>query len=376
VSRRIIYISGTRADFGLMKQTLLALHQCTDFELVVLATGMHLLEEYGRTVNEIISLGLTVHNCPVTLSGRNGSEMAHAISNQIAQFTDILDDLNPDLLLLLGDRGEMLAGAIAALHLKIPIAHIHGGERSGTIDEPMRHAITKLSHIHFTSTDVSRERIIKMGERPNLVFTTGAPGLDEIYDFTPGNRKTLFEKYGLNLKKSFLMFLFHPVVQQDGEASSQANAILDAVEKMNIQTLVLLPNSDSGGRSIRNEINLRKGNSNFKVIAHLPRSDYLSLLSYASVLVGNSSSGIIESASLGTPAVNIGSRQQGRERNSNTIDVECATDSIYNAIVKAIDLETGNRHNVYGDGTASRKITELLKCLELDSSILQKLNTY
>ncbi len=374
--RRIAYVSGTRADFGLMKSTLLALEQSPDFELSILVTGMHLLSEYGDTFQEIDLLGLSTFKCPVTLSGSSGSEMSRALSQQLEQFTIALKAINPDILLLLGDRGEMLAGAIAALHLKVPVAHIHGGERSGTIDESIRHAITKLSHIHFAATKESHNRIIKMGEKPEFVFTTGAPGLDDIAKFVPTDRHLLYSKYNLDSSRPFLILLFHPIVQQDQDAFSQATSVLDAIEKTGEQTLTLLPNSDSGGALIKDAINERKNNKNLICVTHIPREDYLSLVHYAAVLVGNSSSGIIESASLGTPAVNIGDRQRGRERNSNTIDVKCDSNDIFAGIQNAISLVSNIEDNKYGIGSASQKIVELLSSVNLDKTILEKLNTY
>lgn len=377
MTRKITYISGTRADFGLMKKTLLAIQQNEEFDLNVLVTGMHLLPKYGNTHEEIDVCGLRIlKKVHVQLSGISGAEMAFALADQIKQFTIALQELKPDILLLLGDRGEMLAGAISALHLKIPVVHIHGGERSGTIDEPMRHAITKLSHIHFAATEASRDRIIKMGERPDMVFTIGAPGLDEIVGVEPICKEELFKKYRVDVAKPLLLVLFHPVVQQEEEALKQASAVLEAVEKIKMQALILSPNADAGGESICRAIEQRIDNPDLTQLTHTPRKDYISLLSYSAAIIGNSSSGIIESASLGTPAVNVGDRQNGRERNKNIIDVDFNTENIYNGILRALSMQAESWENVYGDGTASKKIVELLANVELDSSIVEKLNTY
>ena len=207
--RKICYITGTRADFGLMKNTLNLVKKDDNLELEIIVTGMHLLKEYGSTFQEIVDSGFNiVSKVKVELSGSTRDQMPIAIGHQIIKFTKIFMSRNPDIVLLLGDRGEMLAGAIASLHANIPIAHIHGGELSGTIDEPTRHAISKLSHFHFTSTLEAQKRLIRMGENPKNVYVTGAPGLDEICKIKLFDRDTLIKKYGLENGKDFVLFLF------------------------------------------------------------------------------------------------------------------------------------------------------------------------
>ena len=375
--RKVCYISGTRADFGLMKNTLLAIHQHADLNLSVLVTGMHLLSDYGETWREIKECGLNIGaTVPVDLTGGSGKEMALALGAQTKGFTEALTADRPDILLLLGDRGEMLAGAIAALHLNIHIVHIHGGELSGTVDESIRHAISKLAHYHFTATEKSKERLIRMGEKPEHIFVTGAPGLDEIHKMTLLSRSEVMKKFGMDSTRPFILVLFHPVVQQAKMAADQVRAVLNAVINSKKQGLVIMPNADAGGSEIEKEITMLSKSNDLVTAVHVEREAFLSLVSYADVMVGNSSSGIIEAASLGTSVVNIGDRQQCRERNSNVIDVPPDETEVSRAIQEAQAMDVSQGQNVYGDGSASERITNLLLRLSLNRDVLEKVNAY
>lgn len=375
--RKICYISGTRADFGLMKNTLQIINKDKDLDLEVIATGMHLLSEYGNTCQEIYDAGLNViSKVKVELSGISGSQMSIALGNQIIGITSTLEKSKPDLVLLLGDRGEMLAGVIASLHLNIPTVHIHGGELSGTVDESVRHAISKMAHYHFTATNNSKDRLIKMGEIKGNIFVTGAPGLDEIRGAQLIPKEVLLEQYGIDRKKPFILLLFHPVVQQTNDINEQVAIIMESLLSCNIQILALMPNADSGGKVISSKLKRYQEQQKIKTAAHLPRLNFLSLVSEAEVLVGNSSSGIIEAASLGTPVVNIGSRQNLRERSNNVVDVSIEKSQIISGISKAISLNKSLFKNVYGDGESSKRIVNLLKGLDLNPKILDKANAY
>jgi len=225
--RKLCYITGTRADFGLMKTVLIAINKHPALDLSLVVTGMHLIGKYGDTISEIEQSGLNiVARIPVALYGQSGLEMSLAMAEQIKQMTLVFQENKPDIVLLLGDRGEMLAAAIVALHLNIPIVHIHGGERSGTIDESMRHAISKIAHFHFVASDESRERLIRMGEAEDSVFVTGAPGLDEVYRLSLLDKAALLNKYQLDVQQGFLLILFHPVVQDEADAGRQMEMLL------------------------------------------------------------------------------------------------------------------------------------------------------
>ncbi len=377
--RKIVYLTGTRADFGLLESTLHKIQASDKLELSVCVTGMHLLAEYGMTVNEIRRSGLPIcAEIPVDLDENTGAGMAMALANVLSGFTAVLVSEKPDLLLLLGDRGEMLAGAISALHLNIPIVHIHGGERSGTIDEPVRHAISKLSHFHFVTTSIARDRLIRMGEHEKHIYVVGAPGLDSITSLPVFDRDSLFSKLGFNPELRTAVLVFHPVVQQASKAGEQFSVVLDAICKCKLQVLILQPNADAGSLQIRAVIDeARRKTHRIQVYEHLDRTQYLGLLSTVDILVGNSSSGIIEAASLGIPVVNIGKRQQFRERNSNVVDVpEISLDRVVEAIERCLASGRGEFDNIYGSGSAGRKIVEILEDIVLDRELLHKVNTY
>ncbi|WP_027859011.1 UDP-N-acetylglucosamine 2-epimerase [Marinobacterium jannaschii] len=375
--RRIVYISGTRADFGLMKSALDEIEGHPALSLSLYLTGMHLLPEYGDTWTEVRDAGFHIGaKVPVELSGGEGAEMALALGSQIQGFTLALQSDRPDIVLLLGDRGEMLAAAIAALHLSIPVVHIHGGELSGTVDEPVRHAISKLAHYHFTSTAMARERLIRMGELPDNIIVTGAPGLDSIVRAERRSRAPLFEDYGLDSTRQLALVLFHPVVQQAASAAEQMDALLKVVLGSGLQSLVIMPNADAGSAEVARVIQHYAEQKLIRTVLHVPREDFLSLMTEASLLAGNSSSGIIEAASLGTPVLNIGDRQRCRERNDNVVDTGPDEDAIREGLEQALKLSNRKWTNVYGDGSAGQKIAQNLADLSLAPGLLEKVNAY
>ena len=375
--RKVFYVTGTRADYGLMASTLARIASHPALTLQVAVTGMHLSAAYGMTVREIEAAGLPiVARLPTGVDERSADAMAHGIGQAVIGLTDTMRRHAPDLMLLLGDRGEMLAGAIAALHCGIPIAHLHGGERSGTVDEPVRHAISKLSHWHFVATHESRDRLVRMGERPEHIWVTGAPSLDGIEAEADLSREATLRILGLNTRERYVLVLFHPVVQEASDASSQTRALRQALERVVIaggrQVVWLDPNADAGGGGILQALT----GASVHRIRHLPRAHYLAALRHADVLVGNSSSGIIEAASFGTPVVNVGSRQNARQRNANTLDCE----PLQAAIESALQMQLANgpypADNVYGGGGAGGRIVKLLADCPLAPGILNKVNTY
>lgn len=375
--RRIAYVSGTRADFGLLANTLCAAAADPRLQMEICVTGMHLLPQYGATVNEIEASGLPIMaRVPVELDGGGGASMARALGHTLIGLTDVLATALPDAVLLLGDRGEMLAGALAALHMNIPIFHLHGGERSGTIDESVRHAISKIAHYHLVSTAGARERLIRMGELPERIFITGAPGLDGLLQVTASSRDQLCIAHNFDSARPVALLLFHPVVQEATAAGQQAAALLSAVAAEGLQALCLVPNADAGGAAIRTVLQDYACDRDIRVITHLQRDVFVSWMAAADIMLGNSSSGIIEAASLGLPVVNIGSRQAGRERSGNTVDCPPEVSAIRSAIGKAMALRGRKFHNVYGDGAASQRIVDLLATLSLDPHILDKMNAY
>ncbi len=373
---KIDYLTGSRADFGLMLPCLRALDAAEDFECRIVATGQHLAPGYGDTIRDIESSGLAIAaRIKVALTGADGGEMAIAMAQELEALTRFWANERPDAVMVLGDRGEMLAGTLAAMHLAIPVVHVGGGERSGTLDESFRHAITKLAHIHLCSTDLAARRIVQMGEDPANVTAIGAPGLVGIaqlaaqpFDFAA--------KCGFAPGARTALVIYHPVVQEAGEAAAQAAAVIAAVKDVGFNQLVLRPNSDAGGKAIDEMLDTHRDDASICVIDHLARPDYLAAIRCADLLVGNSSSGIIESASLGTPCLNIGARQTGRERNANTADC-AATDaaSLSAAIAQALSADA-KAANIYGDGTADRRLVEALRAADFGPQLLAKMNAY
>lgn len=375
--RKICYISGTRADFGLMRSTLDAIAATDDLSLSVIVTGMHLSAAYGNTVDEIRDGGFHIAaRIPVDTAASTGATMARNIAQMLSGFIDALTEEKPDLVLLLGDRGEMIAGALAAVHLNIPVAHIHGGERSGTVDEPVRHAISKLSHFHFTSTVQARDRLIQMGEHPASVHVTGAPGLDGILDIVSESRAQLCREFGFDPAGKLAILVYHPVLQEAASAGADIAQILEILVAAQVQVVALKPNSDAGSDQIRQELAKWQSTPQVRVETHFQRTRFASLMAAADIMVGNSSAGIIEAASFGIPVVNIGSRQNLRERNINVVDVPMERLAIEIAVREALDHGEFQRQNIYGDGLAASRIVALLRSLVIDDNILMKTNAY
>ena len=377
--RRIVYLSGTRADFGLMRACLerIAAHPGLDLRLAV--TGMHLLPEFGHTLQEIEASGLRVAaRIPSDVGARDGAGMARAVAQTLLGLAAELQREPCDALLLLGDRGEMLAGAAAALHLGIPVVHLHGGERSGTVDEPMRHAISKLATYHFAATAESRERLLAMGEQPERVFVVGAPGLDDIARHRLAPREQTLRALGIGAGREFVLVVFHPVVQQAAQAAGQTRELLaglrDAGGGRDFDVLWLAPNADAG--SARIEAELQAPGAGWHRITHLPRERYLDALGHARALAGNSSSGIIEAASFGTPVLDVGLRQHLRERNAGVLHVEPRAGEIAAGLRGLLGSPRPSAHNVYGDGHAGERIARLLADIDLHPGLLNKTLAY
>ncbi|HZQ74395.1 MAG TPA: UDP-N-acetylglucosamine 2-epimerase [Burkholderiales bacterium] len=371
------YISGSRADFGHVESTLTRAHRSGALDISVCVTGMHLLPSFGLTVRDIEASALRITaRIPVPLEDSTGASMAKGIGRELIGITEALERERPDLTLVLGDRGEMLAGALASIHLGIPIVHLHGGERSGTVDEPIRHAISKLAHYHFVATDKSRERLIHMGELPAHVFVTGAPGLEGLEKLVSRTRDELCRALGLDPLRPLALVVFHPVLQEADQAGKQMNELLRAVLSNGLQAVCLSPNADSGGIAVKRVLDGYKRHSAIRLVVHLPRAEFVSWMAAADVMVGNSSSGIIEAASFGLPVVNVGSRQRLRERSPNTIDTEAEEALIAEAISSCLKNGRGPGVNVYRGENAVQRIIDLLTMIPLDPSVLQKVNAY
>lgn len=381
MKRKVLYISGTRADFGLMKTVLKKINMHPRLSLEIIATGAHLMEEFGMTVREIQEEGFSVHVIDAVIEKDSNNSMVGFIGNFLQQLSEELPIIDPDIILILGDRGEMLAGAIAGSYMNIPVAHIHGGEISSTIDDITRHAITKLSHIHLAATKESADRILRMGEDSSRIFIVGAPGLDELLNSDLIQPKIVADKYNVDPNLPLILIIQHPVSLEADHAADQIRETLDAVLETGQQAIIIYPNADTGGREMIKMIHMYEPDRSIRIVKNIPHTEFLSLLRISSVLVGNSSSGIIEAPSFGIPVINVGTRQWGRQRTQNVIDTGYSKDQIVAAIRKSITdtafIEQSRMcQNPYGDGTSSDKIIKILSEISIDASLLQKRMTY
>jgi UDP-N-acetylglucosamine 2-epimerase (non-hydrolysing)/GDP/UDP-N,N'-diacetylbacillosamine 2-epimerase (hydrolysing) len=380
--RKIGVVTGTRAEYGIFKSVLQEIEARKDLKLSLIVIGMHLSPEFGFTVKEIEEDGFEIEaKIDVLHAEDTKASMAKSIGESVSKIAETLEELEPDVLLVLGDRSEMLAGAVAATYMGIPIGHIHGGEVSGNVDEPVRHAITKLAHLHFPATKEGAERILKMGEEAWRVHVVGAPSLDLIVNKKIPEPKAIADKYRLDLSKPILLVLQHPVVAEADEAASQIRKTLEAVKKLKQQTVLIYPNADAGGRRMIEVIRKYEDAGFLKTFKSVAHEDYLGLMRLAKVMIGNSSSGIIEAPSFGLPVVNIGGRQEGRQRAGNVIEVRYDTREIVAAVKKALQdrdfrKKVSSCENPYGDGKAGKRIVKVLSKVELGKKLLEKRMTY
>ncbi len=385
IKRKISVITGTRAEFGLLKPVMAKIRDSDSFYLQTIVTGMHLLPEFGETMEELEKSSFRIDaKVPMIIGGDEKFSMAMSIGVGVIAITQTLEILNPDIVLTLGDRFETFAGVIAASYSGKVVAHLGGGDSpEAGYDEYTRHAITKISHIHFPSTAKSAERIIKMGENPKFVFPVGATALDSIVNRELPSRKELCKKYGIHPEEQFILLVQHPLSTDPYNARNEIMITLQAVIELGYHTVVVYPNVDPGGRKMIEAIEdfNQKYPDKIKTFRSLPFEDYLGIMKIASVMVGNSSSGIIEAPSFNLPVVNIGTRQRGRERAGNIIDVPYEKGKIKDAIQKALYDEEfkekfRNCTNPYGDGKASDRIVEILSNIRIDKRLLQKKLTY
>ncbi len=381
MKRKIAVTTGTRSEYGILRPVLKEIVQSRQLELYLIVAGMHLTKKFGMTINEIKKDGFKIYaKVEMLPKGNSPFFMAKALGEGVIQLSKIFQKLQPDINLILGDRDEPFASALTASHMNIVNAHIHGGEVSNGIDEYIRHSITKLSNIHFAVSKKSKQRIIKLGENPKYVFLTGSPSIDDVLHGTKSSKKELEKKYDLKIKGDEILLVQHPVTTQFGESEKQIISILNAISKLKKTTIAIAPNSDAGNNEIFE--NLKKYSMQFdfiKMYPNIPRRDYLGFLQNCGVLVGNSSSGLIEGSYFNIPVINLGIRQEGRERGKNVINIkEITTTSVLNAIQNALDLKNKKfkKEWIYGKGNASKKITKYLERIKLDRNLLQKQLVY
>ena len=376
--RKILVTTGTRADYGFLRPVLRLITKSKKLKLYLVVTGTHLSKRHGCTIIEIQKDGFKIFKT-INLIPKNDTnyDMSLALGKGIIYFSKLMKTVNPDINLIFGDRDEMLVSAITAYHLNIPNAHIHGGDKSkGGIDEYNRHAITKMSNLHFAATKKSTQRILKMGENPKLVFLTGSPVIDEIRMNKITSKNEIEKKYKFKLTGDEILLVQHPVTTQINQSENQIKNTLTAITKIKKPTIAIAPNSDAGHKKIFKYLELySKRYKFFHLFTNIPHCDYLGFLKNCGVLVGNSSSGMIEGSYFNTPVVNIGIRQTGRESGPNVINVsEFKSPLIEKAIIKIMKRNRKSYKNsfIYGRGLSAIKIVKILEKIKLDNKLIQK----
>lgn len=375
---RIAVVTTSRADYGHLFWPLRELQARPEIDLQLIVMGAHLSPEFGTTAAEIERDGFTIdERVECLLSSDTDVGMAKAIGVATLGLADVLGRRRPDILLLIADRFELLAPASVAVALRIPIAHIEGGEVSeGAIDDAIRNALTKLSHIHFTPTESARRRVLAMGEEEWRVHRTGAPSLDHLRRHTLPSRADISARLGLDLSVPTLMVALHPLTLAR-DTLVEADAVFGALERLPQSIVFCFPNADAGGRRLiaRAEA-FCVAHTRARLFVNLNPVDYWALLKEVHLLLGNSSSGIMETPALRVPTVNVGRRQQGRERARNILDAPAETEAILAAAARALDpvfrpsLE--GMDNPYGDGHAAERIADVLATVPLGESLLIK----
>lgn len=365
--KKISIVTATRAEYGILHPLMERLLSCAKWETQIVVTGTHLEKAFGYTCREIEQDNIPIYRkIRITEKGDDAYAVSRTMANALCGFGEYFREERPDLLIILGDRTELLAIAAAAMNEQIPIAHLHGGELTqGAVDECVRHALTKMSYLHFASAEVYRNRIIQMGEEPSRVFNVGALGVENIL------RERLFSRQELKIaadfpaERKYAVVTFHPVTLERGTAECQVSELLAAMkQREDLFFLITKANADAGGERINEllEEGIR-GCANMKLVASLGMKRYLSALKYAKFVLGNSSSGIIEAPALGIPTVNIGDRQQGRMMADSIVNCQPECGSILAAIDRSLNMRAAeiSSTNPYGDGHTSEKIISILE---------------
>ncbi|MDD2972498.1 MAG: UDP-N-acetylglucosamine 2-epimerase [Lachnospiraceae bacterium] len=379
--KKIMVVTGSRGEWGYIRPILKLIDARDDVEYVLVVTNMHLLPAYGSSYKEIESDGFKIHyKVHMSLDGYSHITQAKSLGIFLSGMPDIIENEKPDWILLAGDRGEQLMGAIAGAYTYTPVAHIQAGELSGNIDGMTRHAIGKLVHLHLAANQDAADRLIKLGEEPFRVHNVGAPQIDEMVSAQFTELTEIQDKLCVQLDKGYILGVMHPVTEEAEKAEAQAEIFIKAMNYFDLPKVIILPNNDAGSSGVKKAINeYRVGE--YYMYANLKREDYLGLLKSAKCIVGNSSSGLLEAPTFKVPAVNIGRRQNMRFRGINVIDVPFELNKVIASIEKAMSDEfraylDAECVNPYGDGHSSEKILELLMNTPIDKQLIVKKLTY
>lgn len=375
-------VISSRASYARVRSVLRAIQQEESLELVLLVGASTLLHRFGQAIDVIRADGFRVDGTiRMIVEGETPATMAKSTGLGLLELPTLFEIFTPDIVVTIADRFETLATAIAASYMNIPLAHIQGGEVSGSIDESVRHAVTKLAHLHLSATRLSAERLIRMGEAPESVFVVGCPSVDTLVDHDLSLDPGLLRPFGgvgpdVDLERPFLLVLQHPVTTEYGQGLPQIEETLAAIDTFGMQTIMLWPNVDAGAEDIAKGIRIRRERGllrNVHLYRNLPVEVFNKLLRHCACVIGNSSAGIREGSFLGTPVVNIGSRQAGRERGPNVVDVGHDRREIVAAIARQVEHGRFPPVTIYGDGKAGQRIAEILATWELRT---QKRLTY
>ena len=380
MKRKICVVTGSRADYGLLRWLMQEIKEDPDLELQILATGMHLSETFGLTYKEIESDGFKINEKITVLTGDDSSlSLAKSISLGVSGCAEAFERLKPDLIIVLGDRFEIFAATTAALVSTIPVAHLHGGEVTlGAFDESFRHSITKMSHIHLVAAEEYKNRVIQLGENPELVFNVGGLGVDAISKIKLLTKQEFEKKRGVSFSARNLLITFHPVTLEDGSAEKQMKELLSALSELNETTLIFtLPNADTGGLVIISEIEkFVEDHSNAYSFKSLGQVDYFSCINLVDGVVGNSSSGLTEVPSFRKGTINIGDRQSGRLVAESVISTRPLKVDILEAISQIYTEQFANKlintKNPYGEFGSSQRIHNIIRDINLEGIIKKK----
>lgn len=377
VARKICFVTGSRADFGLIIWPMRAIRETPGLRLQLIATGMHLSPEFGYTIDNIRAEGFDVDESVETLlSSDSGVGVAKSVGLGVIGFADAFARLKPDLVVVLGDRYETFAAAQAAMFMRLPMAHLFGGDvTEGAIDEAIRHAITKMAHLHFATNADSARRLTRLGEDPTRVFTVGSPGIDSIKRLKLMDRETIGREVGMKLGKRNVLVTFHPVTVEMDRSVGALDELFASLAALapEFSLFFTLANADAEGRALNERIKaFVAGRPNAIAVASLGQLRYISLMNLADVVVGNSSSGIYEAPSLNVPTVDIGDRQKGRERAASVFHAAPDRASISKAIADALARGRQPTVSPYGDGETSRRVADKIASIPDFNSLLKK----
>ena len=377
MKKKILIVTERRADYSKFKPILDEIKKSRSLSYILIVTGSHLLKKYGYTINEIKKDGFKISD-QFSMYANNslddGAEMVKSFGRSIIKISSLIKKYDPDIILSGFDIGANLAAAISGAHMNKVVAHIEGGEVSGTIDESIRHAITKFSNLHFTTNSIATKRLIQMGENPKFIFTVGNSSLDNMLKIPKFSKKRICNDYDLNPKDPYVVVTMHTVTSEIKQIQEYMKNVIDAITELNIQAILIRGNADAGSNKMLQIIK----NSKIKEYLSIPFSNYINLLRNSSALVGNSSSGIMEAPFLRIPSVNIGTRQLGRLRSKSVIDCNYEKLNIKNAITKAINdkkflKSIPSNQNLYGIGNSSKQIVKIMEKLDLDKIPTQKI---